>query len=476
MNAAQFLDGFRPFRRGEIALAKCAVRDPRILRPLELELLRYAIRLAQLSALGAEPDSLVRPLASYRLQLLQLLAPVLPTDPERVDPDQLAARLPTVAVLVEMARRRILDSELASEAQLDQQVAQKRLVLVLGGAAGSGYVFLGALEHLRRIGVTPSYLVGCSVGGILAVIRARHRDFDLSELLVDVQRIRSGGVFKAPALSPRYGVPAALRIDLHNSLGDLFANESGDPLALGELAIPVDILATGLGPGALTEPRESYARLVDADLAAVSELPKLKGGVLRRVVGALVSLAMSRQVLVPIFFGADPETAQLPALDAAGFSAAIPGLLQHDLAVDDARGAAILDPLFERHDLAGLVDGVLTSIVPARYAWEAVEAGRIGSRNCVVVALDALAKPVGANAVFAPLLRVVSASVDRDHAFWDLHVAFRKCPPLLDLFPTDTRLRKAARDGDEQFAETAVLLRQLLAPLSPWKTLAAAAG
>ena len=151
-------------------------------------------------------------------------------------------------------------------------------------------------------------------------------------------------------------------------------------------------------------------------------------------------------------------------------------MLSYDLAPDDTRGAAILDPLFEQYQLAGLVDGALTSIVPARYAWEAVEAGRIGSRNCVVVALDAMAQPVGANAVFAPLLRVVSASADRDHSFWDLHVAFRKCPPLLDLFPTDARLRKAARDGDQEFAETAALLRQLLVPLSAWKTLAAAVG
>lgn len=475
MNAARFLDSFRPFRRGEIALAKCVLRDPQLLRPLELEQLRYAIRLAQLSAIGAEPDTLVGRLGSYRLQLLQMLAPVLPTDPERVDPDQLAARMPAVAMLVEMARRVVLDAGLASEAQLDREVAEKHLVLVHGGAGGAGYVFLGALEHLRRMGVTPSYLLGCSVGGILAVIRARHRDFDLAELLEDVQLIRSGGVFKRPEDSPRYGVPAALRLDLQGALGSLFARQNGEALTLGELAIPVDILATGLGPGALSEPRESYARLVDVDLASVGELPTLSGGVLRRAVGSLVSLAMSRQVLVPVVLGADPATAGLSALDAAGFSAAIPGLLSYDLAPDDTRGAAILDPLFEQYQLVGLVDGALTSIVPARYAWEAVEAGRIGSRNCVIVALDAVAKPVGANAVFEPLLRAISASVDRDHAFWDLHVAFEKCPSLLNLFPTDAGLRQATADGDKEFAETAALLGPLLAPLQPWKILTAAA-
>ena len=52
----------------------------------------------------------------------------------------------------------------------------------------------------------------------------------------------------------------------------------------------------------------------------------------------------------------------------------------------------MLDEVFERHQLAGLVDGALASLVPARYAWEAVEAGRIGSRHTAVLALDAIAK------------------------------------------------------------------------------------
>jgi hypothetical protein len=212
--------------------------------------------------------------------------------------------------------------------------------------------------------------------------------------------------------------------------------------------------------------------MVDADLHGVGDLAELKRSTLVRVVGALVSLAMSRRVVTPLLLGSDPETARLAALDAAGFSSAIPALFQCDLPADDARGAAILDRLFEERRFVGLVDGALSSLVPARYAWEALEAGRIESRNYLVLALDAMARTGGVNTPLVPLLRTISATADRDRAFWDLHVNFRNAPPFMDLFPPEARLRRAARSGAREFGETAELLRVILAPLPPWKKLA----
>jgi hypothetical protein len=177
-------------------------------------------------------------------------------------------------------------------------------------------------------------------------------------------------------------------------------------------------------------------------------------------------------VLVPVLLGAEPAMRRMAALDAAGFSAAIPGVLAYDLAGDDVEGVRVLDALFERHSLAGLVDGALVSLVPARYAWEAVEAGRIGTRHCAMLALDALAKARGANAPLFPLLRVAAATADRDKAFWDLHVTFQKAPPFLSLFPSGERLRSAAAQGEREFEETARLLPPLLAPVPAWKELA----
>ena len=187
----------------------------------------------------------------------------------------------------------------------------------------------------------------------------------------------------------------------------------------------------------------------------------------------MVSLAMSRQVIVPLLLGADPASRGLPALDAAGFSAAIPGLLHYDLPEGELEHAGVLQRLLDDHRLAGIVDGAMASLIPARYAWEAVEAGRLGSRNCAIVALDAVPSPRGVNAPLAPLLRVISATADRDRPFWDVKASFPRTPAFLDLFPTTARLRRAADDGDAAFAPTAELLRKLLAPIAPWKEITA---
>lgn len=476
MEVTAFLDEFRPFRRGEIALARKVLDSPAFLHPRRLDLLRYALRLAQLSSGGGEPDDLVNRIGSFRLRLLQMLSPVLPTDPESIEPGPLDRRLPKVATLVEQARATLARTGVVSEQRLDEILAEKRLAIVLGGAAGSGYVFLGALERLEQMGIRPDYLVGCSVGSILAVIRARTREFELDTLLGDVKRIRERGVFRAPDPNPRYGLPGALRIDLRHALGDLFANAGGTQRSLGEMELAVDVLATGVAPGALSSSRDAYANLVDADLHDIGDLAELKRSTLVRVVGALISLAMSRRWLTPLLLGSDPETARLAALDGAGFSSAIPAIFQCDVPADDKKGSAILDRLFEERRFVGLIDGALSSLVPARYAWEALEAGRLGSRNYLVLALDAMAKTRGVNTPLAPLLRTIAATAGRDRAFWDLHLNFRNAPPFLDIFPTEARLRRAARSGSREFAETAKLLRAILAPLPTWDELAPHAG
>jgi hypothetical protein len=396
---------------------------------------------------------------------------VLPTDPDRIDPGALTARLPRILGLAEKAREQVLRAGHVPLGRLDAELAEKRLALVLGGAAGSGYVFLGALQRLAELGLTPAYLTGCSVGAILAVIRGRRADFDLDELFDDVRRLRERGVFQRPDPRPRFGLPAALGLDLRRALGELFEHPSGRQRLLGELAIPVDVLATGVGSGALSDDPEAYAHLVDNEVHGAASLARIPARPLARLVGALVSLAMSRQVLAPVFLGADPRTRELPALDAAGFSAAIPGLLHYDLPAEATASATILAEVCQQRGIVGLVDGAIASLVPARYAWEAIEAGRIGSRNVAVLALDAIAKPRGTNLLLAPILRVISATADRDKAFWDLHVNFRHAPPFLDLFPSANRLRLAARQGRVEFEETAQVLRALLAPLPPWSQL-----
>lgn len=471
MDPAQYLDEFRPFRRGELALARRLREDPLFLSPVEVDVLRHALRLAQLSAVGEPAGDLVDRIASFRLRLLQLLAPALPTGPAALSAPDLHALVPRVARLVAQARGRVLEAGLCAEAALDEDLATKRLVLIMGGAAGAGWVFLGALQRLEELGLEPAYLVGCSIGAVLSVVRARHRRFDLQELRLELQDLRARAVFRSPTVQARFGLPAALRLDLWRALGGAFSWPDGSPRRLSELPIPVDTLATGLGAAALGRPREEYANLVDAPVDGPDALAGLSGGALTRALAALISLAMSRRVLVPFLFGADAETAALPALDAAGFSAAIPGLLQYDVPADGPV-AEVLEAEFKRLGIVALVDGALVSMLPARYAWQAVERGRLGTRHCAIVALDPMVPSLGSNAWLAPLQRVIASTAQRDKPFYDLRVEFRRPTSMLELFPADVTLDRAQRSGEREFEETAQLLRVLLAPVRPWSELA----
>lgn len=469
MDRQLFLDEFRPFRRGELALARKLCEDPLFLAPRHADLLRYALRLAQLSSIGPERNALVDPIGSFRLRLLQLLAPVLPTDTAAMDASDLYELLPRVVRLVDDARAYVTEAGLASEKALDDELSDKKLVLVMAGAAGSGYAYLGALERLERMGMQPSYLVGCSMGAILGVIRARSVHFEVEAVHEELRLLRADGVFRAPDLTTRYGVPAALRLDLRRALGSLFT-QGGQLQPLADLAIPTDVMATGLGPGSLTGAPADFGTLIE--VPDVEALSRLGARQVARLVAGLVSLAMSRRVLVPIFFGGTAETRSLSALDAAGFSAAIPGLLHYDLPRDDEQGAAVLDPLFREHSLLGIVDGALTTAIPARYAFEQIEDGRLGSRHTAIVVLDAVTRAGGANALLAPFLRAVTASSHHDRAFCDLHVTFRKAPPVLDLFPSEARLRRATEQGEVEFEREAAALKAFTAPLPRWEALA----
>ncbi len=476
MEPSLFIDEFRPFRRGELALARALTRDALALPPSDVDVLRYALRLAQLSSLGDAPNSLVEPLARFRLRLVQTLAPIMPTGPEEMDEHVLRTAVDGVAELVDAAHARVLAGQRVSAQALDAEISHKRLVLVLGGAGGCGYVYLGVLQRLAELSIEPSYLLGCSMGAILAVLRARSRHFELDELFEEIRLLRAVAALAAPTRS-RFGLPGTMRLDLHRALGPLFTNDDGSPVSLGGLEIPVEALATGICVGALPLAREEYGTLVKTEHRSAEALSKLSGSAVSRTVGAMIALAMSRRLLVPILFGAEEETRDLPALDAAGFSSAIPVLLGYELPEEDQTSGPILERVFARNGLTALCDGLVSSAVPAQWAWERVEGGLIGSRNCAIVALHALeASQRGAGALLSPFKRVFAGTAHRDRPFWDLCVNFTRAPGVFDLLPGEATLREAVEAGREAFEETAGVLPELMKTLPPWYEIVAKRG
>lgn len=74
--------------------------------------------------------------------------------------------LPALLSAVHDARSRVLGSDLCSAAELDAEVGRKSLVTIMGG--GAGYVYIGAAARLRAGGLSSDYLVGASIGAVLA--------------------------------------------------------------------------------------------------------------------------------------------------------------------------------------------------------------------------------------------------------------------------------------------------------------------
>ena len=67
-----------------------------------------------------------------------------------------------------------------------------------------------------------------------------------------------------------------------------------------------------------------------------------------------------------------------------------------------------------QHGVDALADGGISSNVPARFAWEHVQSGGIGTRNAFVLGLDCFAPQIGRNMLYIPLQRIAAENVSRD--------------------------------------------------------------
>src|SRR3984893_18306823 len=51
--------------------------------------------------------------------------------------------------------------------ELDAEVGYKKLVTVLGGGGGAGFVYIGGMQRLLEAGPPPDHIIGASIGSIL---------------------------------------------------------------------------------------------------------------------------------------------------------------------------------------------------------------------------------------------------------------------------------------------------------------------
>jgi len=465
-----------PVTAMETQLARAAVAARGRLEARDESALRYALALCRCWHVRA-PDgrdvavaALLRP---FRERLVQVLWPLL--DPQRAvlaEPHEL---LPAARAAQEIALQ--ARSELADKlghrlppGRLDEEVRDRHLVLICGGGGGTGYVHLAAFALLEAAGLSPALIAGSSMGAILGLFRARERRFDLARIPEILQDLTYRKIFRIVPQPSVYGLPGPLRLHLRAAIGHWFRHPDGSPLRISDLPIPLLVTVTGIRRGKLPHPLEEYEAMLgvpDPDPARWG-LRALHRNV-QRLTAAIAELARIPRLTARLVFGASEETRQADAIDAAGFSASVPGVIHYDVLRDDPRMHELLRGLLDRHDLLRLCDGGVVDNVPVRTAWQHVQRSGLpgtGSRNAVLFALDGFA-PRLMTPLWLPLQSIAAPAVARNRPYAHIYKAFRRTLSPLALLPSQRALNAIVRSAKEELLTELPVLQRLLAPIDP---------
>jgi predicted acylesterase/phospholipase RssA len=444
--------------RWEIALARAALEDPgRLPRDREAAL-RWAIGLARIRLFDGR--DLAGPLERFRGEVSRTLGPAIRD--EGVDLDAAALLAPVLAARTAAELER-LATHGVDRASLEEEIRQKKLVLALGGGGGSAWVHLGAFSRLEEEGVRPALVAGASMGAVLGLLRARNAVYDQGEVLHAVRSLSFSRIFGSASGEGRYGLPGALRLRLPEDV--LPGVEEG--LRFSDLPIPLVVTLSGVRKEGLPRPLSFYQRLLPSNL---SSRPRIFPRSLKILAEAAAELVRTRSLL-PLRVGGADWTAEMDPLDAVGFSCALPGVIQYDVAPTGRRH--LFDRLLEAHGVGWLLDGGLTENVPAKAAWTAVQEGTIGSRNALILALDGFS-PRLSSGLWMPLQRIAHENVRRSLEYAHAVVTYSRTLSPTDILPSIGGLIRAIDLGRSQLAHQMPLIRKLTSPLPPLPHVASA--
>lgn len=461
-------DTLKPLDDLEVSLIRQVLARPALVGSEDEAALRQAISVARMHRVEGEGGTLLVEDLTRRLrdEVHTLLDGQL--GPGRTaNREALGAAAPLLQMRARQVRREMLQrlQGRVEPAALDREVHEKALVLVAGGGGGSGYAHLGAFQLLEELGIAPQLLVGASMGAIMALFRARRASFDPGEMVSVLRSISYRKVFRVLSMESRYGLPGALRLYLRAAIGRHFGAESGSAPRLGDLRIPLIVSVSGVRRGTLPHPAEFYEGLLSLRGGISWLSPNFLRKRIGQAAGAIIELA-NRSALAELHLGADPMTLDFDAIDAVGFSCALPGVIHYDVIRDEPRMHALLQSLMAAKDLSRLIDGGITDNVPARAAWRAVHQGRIGTRNAFILALDGFA-PKLATPIWLPLQRLARRNVERNLPYAHCFHAFARSLSPLELVPTVDAMLHIARSARAELQPLAPFVRRMMTRLPP---------
>jgi predicted acylesterase/phospholipase RssA len=455
----------RPFEEAEAALVRAVVTAPAFLSDADEAVIRYALNLARTTRVRV-PDGdvdLTELLAPYREEIRPAAATL--AAPRGFSPEDAGRVVHHLGAHARAWRARALATFQGRlpESALDREVCEKTLVLVCGGGGGVGWSYLGAFALLEQYGLVPRLLAGTSMGAVLLLFRARRLRWQAEDVSEAMRGLSFRTLFRFLHGESRYGLPAAMRLYLRAAIGDFLKGPDGHPLTLGQLAIPLVVAVTGIRNGALPRDPSYYEHLLD--LGGEEPRPNVISRIVTDVFQAIGELIVQRDRFARIYLGADEETRAFDAIDAVGFSSALPGVIHYDVVRDDERMHALLRALLERHDLFRLVDGGLVDNLPAREAWATVQRGATGGRNAFVLALEGFGPKI-TQPLWYGLEQLAAQNVARSKPFIHLHRSFQRVLSPLEVVPDEAALQRAIQGGKAELHRDMPFVARMCRPFA----------
>jgi len=474
VNVERQLDIRSPLDRLEASLVRLVLSDADDVAPGLVGALRYVLSFARLTTIrcpdGRDVD-VSGFLAPHSWFVRSALTPHLePGEDGWIHRASNASvwgavrELPGLVAATRRMRGDLLRSFSLDRETLEREVCQRHFVVVAGGGGGAGYGYAGAFNLLNRNGLQPSLIAGTSMGSLIGLFRARRRTFDAAAMFEAGQRLSWNTLFRILQSESQYGIPATLRLYLHAALGGLFCREDGEPLRIRDLEIPMRIITTGFTMDALKHDLAYYEHFMDdavqgGTFTAQGILP-----IATRLVQLVRELVSDAEAVREIVFGGDELTADADALDAAGFSSAIPGLIHYDVLREAPRMKSLLDQLYAVTGIARMAEGGIVDNVPARVAYETIMSGDFGHRNLFILALDCFAPQVR-TLMYLPLQQAVRVNVARNIPYAHLYFPMQRVLNALNLVPPLPTLEKAIQWTMEELDVHVPFIRAMCEPL-----------
>ena len=462
----------------ENKLVRHHLAKPDVLTVDELRRLRYILNFARLAdfepgvagpggSRGRGDVSVGAELAPWRARVADALY-----GPLREERDPAKALVKARDVLAQLSdiqdeQRRLLiegHGNDFSASELDAEVGYKKLVTVLGGGGGAGFVYIGGIQRLLEAGQVPDYMIGSSFGSIMGSVAARALPVPIDEYVAWAKTVSYGAILGPERLRRRHGLAGLFSLRFDEFAQALFTRDDGERMRMSDLAIPFDAVLAGVR-------RQPYAALPSRfrrpELAALQgrSVPFRPIGIGPQVARRLwqVSAFIDVRVVKPIVVGDDTLTRDLDVVDAASFSSAIPGVLHHE--TDDPNMVPILDALCEEKDVSALVDGGAASNVPVELAWKRVRDGRLGTRNACYLAFDCFHPQWDPRHLWlVPIAQAVQLQMVRNAPYADHLVRFTPTLSPANLAPSATSIDRACAWGRKSVDKAIPVTTALLQP------------